>query len=566
MSKIMEMKELSNKVHRNGFNPATRVCFTANVGEIIPARVVETLPGDVYNIDLFHFGRTSPCQTASYGRIREYYDVYFVPNRLLWRHFDNWVLQGENASFATSPVSKPSQPTYSPYFNSSSYLTYQGSVSDSQLNDGLMNRKAASKKLLSYLGYMYKTKSGEYDWRGLVALNPWRLLAYQKIYQDYFRFAQWEDVAPWTYNVDYMQYTDDMLIQLSGANYSNVTSMFDMRYCNYDKDYFFGIMPRPQFGDTSIAGPISGTLAGQLGQIASSNAVAGTDLDLYGDVSSNNNLSYVGSSTNNGNKTIRSNAFLQLQNSSDNNAGISVLALRQAEAYQKWKEITLSSSDRSVQSLISKHWNVNVSDVLSDKCIYLGGVAKTIDINEVVNTSFNTPEETAELRGKGISSNGGNIRFECKDYGTLMVVYHAKPLVEWKYSSIIERSLLKTKASDFAIPEFDSIGMQPVYKSEFIPIQNGNDLIQVVGYAPRYAEYKTNIDICLGEFEDTLESWVLPFEFPSNETVDYRAFKVSPHICDNMFAVNADVADQLRNFVNLDIKAVRNLDADGLPY
>lgn len=103
-----------------------------------------------------------------------------------------------------------------------------------------------------------------------------------------------------------------------------------------------------------------------------------------------------------------------------------------------------------------------------------------------------------------------------------------------------------------------------------------------LGYAPRYIDWKTSIDVSRGEFSSTLESFVLPFndasffaandaDFPNNPNVESGSikagfFKVNPHSVDTLFAVNADKADQLLCSTFFDVKVVRSLDANGLPY
>ena len=68
-------------------------------------------------------------------------------------------------------------------------------------------------------------------------------------------------------------------------------------------------------------------------------------------------------------------------------SSFSILALRQAEFLQKWKEIT-QSGNKDYKDQLEKHWGVSVGDGFSELCTYLGGVSSSIDINEVVNTNL----------------------------------------------------------------------------------------------------------------------------------------------------------------------------------
>ena len=74
-------------------------------------------------------------------------------------------------------------------------------------------------------------------------VNALPFLAYQKIYYDFFSNSQWEKHKAYAYNVDYW----------SGAgNISLVTDMLQLRYANYPKDYFMGMLPSSQYGAVAV--------------------------------------------------------------------------------------------------------------------------------------------------------------------------------------------------------------------------------------------------------------------------------------------------------------------------
>lgn len=592
MANIMNMVNLKNNVHRSGFDLSRRNCFTATVGEILPVMCEEVLPGDKWRINMREFMRTAPVQTATFGRVRQYYDFYFVPYNLLWDKWESWIMQTKNAFHAKS-VSAPVDefPTH-PYLSMNMVLTLLTNMQDQDskyyLDYNLASRPEGSHlvydsatKLLQYLGYPVVKSTGI---TGDLALNPFPLLAYQKIYQDYFRFSQWEDAAPWTYNLDYILNKSDLEIDISALSSGAVTkqpSMFTMRYCNLDKDYFNGLLPSPQYGDTAMAGPISLDLS----NVISANlhrdifktegraflpmgfqSVDGTEGHNY-----DSRVRVNGTSASVGGSWVES-ANLRLKDGSpfnvsgESSMGLSILLLRQAEALQKWKEITLSG-DLDYKTQLQKHWNVNVSDDNSYMCRYLGGIANNIDISEVINTNLVDSSSEAEIHGKGVSASNGNINFTSHQYGVIMCVYHCKPIIEWNADNVLPRMLTKTKATDYAIPEFDQIGMESVLRGQFI-YNAARNWSQPIGYAPRYIDYKTSFDRINGEFQDTLKPWVIPHTITATDgnAITYKTFKVAPSILDNMFGVNASEADQFRCTAYFQVSAVRNLDRDGLPY
>ena len=83
------------------------------------------------------------------------------------------------------------------------------------------------------------------------------LLAYQKIYQDFFRWSQWENSNPSSYNVDYFSGLSPYLIEepkipADSSDYWKSDTMFDLKYCNWNKDMLMGVLPNSQFGDVAV--------------------------------------------------------------------------------------------------------------------------------------------------------------------------------------------------------------------------------------------------------------------------------------------------------------------------
>lgn len=592
MANIMNMVNLKNNVHRSGFDLSRRNCFTAKVGEIIPVMCEEVLPGDKWKINMREFMRTAPVQTASFGRVRQYYDFYFVPYNLLWDKWESWIMQTKQAFHAKSILASADEFPTHPYMSMNEMLAL---FTDMQDNDtayyldysapvrveGTTPVYDGTSRLMSYLGYPLTKSSGI---SGDLALNPFPVLAYQKIYQDYFRFLQWEDAAPWTYNLDYILTSGALKLQLNVIKEGrsiNIPNMFTLRYCSLDKDYFNGLLPAPQYGDTAIAGPLCGqgeVLGG--GQfranLSFSMNKSTSDAADYRSLMVNKrggHVTYFGLETGDSNQMsgVLDASYLgsssgQSWKTAPGTLGLSILLLRQAEALQKWKEITLSG-DLDYRTQLQKHWNVNVSEDNSYMCKYLGGIANNLDISEVVNTNLDSPDSEAEIHGKGVSASNGNINFSSHQYGLIMCVYHCKPIIEWNANNLLPRMLTKTKATDYAIPEFDQIGMESVLRGQFI-YNAAQNWSSPIGYAPRYIDYKTTVDVVHGEFQDSLKPWVIPhtLSMTFGNDINFKTFKVDPAVLDNMFGVAASEADQFRCTAYFDIKTVRNLDRDGLPY
>lgn len=549
----MSLKSLRNKTSRNGFDLSFKKNFTAKAGELLPVMVKEVLPGDSFKIDLKSFTRTQPINTAAFARIREYYDFYFVPYDLLWNKANTVLTQmydNPQHSVSMSPTDNFVLSGTMPSITASGLAKYLVSVNDSgeELNYFGYNRALCSAKLMEYLGYgnFYRyAKGDQFTWDEHPLLNNlnfniFGFLAYQKIYSDYYRDSQWERIAPSTFNVDFMDGSGNNSIEpyLNGDSSSDIIThynLFDLRYCNWQKDLFHGVVPHQQYGDTAVV-----------------------DIDA-----------------------------------STQNTEFTILALRQAEFLQKWKEIT-QSGNKDYKDQIEKHWGVSAGDALSEMCSYLGGIVSSLDINEVVNSNI-TGDNAADIAGKGTGVSNGYINFDAgAKYGVIMCIYHCLPMLDYT-ADLVESAFIKVNAADYAIPEFDRVGMEAVPFAKMInPLKNEDGLnftpfaSMVMGYAPRYIDYKTSVDSSIGGFRDTLKNWVisygntsicsqlstlkgpaLPGPEPSVSYINYSFFKVNPNCLDPLFAVAVDSeisTDQFLCSSFFDVKVVRNLDTDGLPY
>lgn len=600
MANIMDSVKLRNKPSRNGFDLSFKNNFTAKVGELLPCFMKTVVPGDSFQINLKSFTRLQPVNTAAFVRMREYVDFYFVPYTLLWKYFNTSISQmTSNLQVAQGPVLSDNQALSStlPYITGQQIANYVENLYSSVYKNNMFgfNRAQLTCKLLEYLGY------GDFSnvWQDGFSINKnlryslFPLLAYQKIYADYFRYTQWEKTNPSCFNVDYLTCTSDSTSNFP-LDFSSIASgdaldfvksynFFDMRYGNYNKDLFFGVLPNAQFGDTA--------------------SVDATNPTGYITLTNDNSLN-----TGQGFKNLFevSSADSGYQNFA---ASLSILALRQAEALQRWKEIT-QSVDEDYKTQIEAHWGVKVSDFLSGQCSYLGGTASSLDINPVVNQNI-TGSNGADMAGLGTISNNGSIRFQSNgQYGIIMGIYHCTPIYDYACDGVQFDTTL-TDVSDYPVPEFDKIGMEqvpsyllsnPVYNSnassagQTPELSIAQDMPDFLGYAPRYVNWKTSVDVARGAFKGSLKNWVLPMDASAlwaqvangftgassaiggvnnpnvgndGTSITWPFFKVNPSIVDTLFAVSADSdvdTDQLLVSSFFECNVVRNLDVNGLPY
>lgn len=632
MSSLFQPTEVQNHVSRNGFDLSRKVSFTSKAGELLPVWWTSLIPGDKARVDVNHFCRTQPMNSAAFTRINQYYDFYFVPVRLLWRFAPQFFTDmKDNVQVATAPNIKTALKDTIPYLPSSAITSALCTSGLEKAKDYVgMPRQWQMIKLLNYLGYKAFRPSLFADRTGNshkcpatqpFNLNVFPILAYQKICQDYFRNTQWQDSNPLLYNVDYSTGGElDSAPWMPDETLPDETTPLDMQYCDYKKDYFTGVIPNSQYGAVSTVSTADENEK-LFSMIKQPNGInfSGPNA-FYSDaafVSQVRNVKASGQSGNyvqvtappsgseSGGATLRphmdSSTVTRLMselNTHYNNAvnSFSVLALRKAEALQKLREIQLSN-EQDYPSQIRAIWNVNVSNAFSQKCQYLGGVSGNIDINPVVNNNLSDPVTTENpqgstyIQGTGTSLMKKEISFEAHEHGYLFCIYHALPMVEYDLPNYPFEAT-RLHLDDFANPLFDKVGYEPQFSSDVSGIFSvGATSMQTLrGYMPRYMKYKTDYDTVLGGFSDvcggSLQNWCTPLlpdigydlTNPAAQ-IKWTSFKCSPSILDPVFGVKAVPVngtdgnpgyvcdtDQFLNTAFFDVKMIRNLDRDGMPY
>lgn len=659
-SNIMGLHGLKNKTSKNSFDLSHRNLFTAKVGELIPCSVFELNPGDTINLDTSYFTRTAPLDSAAYTRLRENVQFFFVPYSQLWKYFDSQVMNmtstpngADISRVATGLTSNSKITTQMPFVQYKALheeLTNQANAgidslgSTSGLTKSLLNngeyRWACSAKLLQMLGYgnfpeqNFDISKGQSHYQldsfnlgpdlpsvpaNFYNLNMsiFRLLAYHKVCNDHYTYRQWQPYNAYLCNVDYLVPDKSGSLDISSllpwknnlSGKDNLT-LLDMRFSNLPLDYFNGVLPTPQFGSESVvnlslgSGSGTGTVSGTSGfPVSSNNAstvkLSNGDYPINGFRTSSSSEPVMftrdGSDIGHGifeyQHTHSINGSVRVD--TDLSGSLSIAALRQATALQKYKEIQLAN-DSDFVSQIEAHFGVTPkhSDTVS---YFLGGASSMIDINPQVNSNLADWSQSNAIKAAPLGQGHGKIKFTADTYGIVLGIYRCVPVLDYAHVGV-DRTLLKTDASDFVIPELDSIGMQQSILGEIMMPSYHDGSVGLIagqghyvrptdsfGYAPRYSEYKTSFDRFNGEFCYSLSNWVTGLDLKrlfsmtygqisSNDFSKFLApelFNCTPDLVKSIFLNEKTLLTKDDNlFVGLVNMAyvIRRLSRYGLPY
>lgn len=664
----------NNKVHRSTFDLSRRNLFTSKIGELLPVFCEEVIPGDDFKVNMQHFSRSMPIQTAAFTRLRENIQFFFVPYTSLYYRFRECMQNmtkgqnGQNISrSASSPIDNKDLTTELPYILMRDIYQYLAVLlnytddndkkisDDARFNQEDVLRISDSAKLLMSLGYGNFTElskitavtnsDGTYSlqlngktlassdlqrmYNDIVnyanqqktAVSPFRLLAYHRIANDYYRYMQWQPWRSYSCNVDYLNGTSANIFGSAPTDntqrlawYKSLIgafrNIFDMEYSNLPLDYFNGAIPNQQFGDESVVnlgGSSSGNVTISNLQVSKPSSSDDSDTRLRtnthigisggeGYLDSDPGYQFVGNVadiTNFNLDTERVTSLKGTMSTDSASSELSIIALRKASALQRYKEIQ-NCHDADFVDQIKAHFGVTPADN-GEKSVFLGGYSSVFDINPQVNQNL-TGDNVANIQAAPTAQGNGSFHFKAKDYGVIIGLYRITPQLDYAQLGL-DRKLLMTDAADYPIPELDSIGMQETLPSEIFTTDIGtlfSDSTGVlmldsmvkggIGYAPRYAEWKIAHDSYQGAYLSTLKTWVTGqdvdaiynwFHFLGNDTLDDKFASTTPYLlickpslCRNIFVNNNFFGgvdnDQFLVGAYISVTAKRNLSRYGL--
>lgn len=581
---------------RNGYDLSSRKVFSAPAGALLPIGVWECNPTEKFSFKVDDFVRTQPLNTAAFARCKEYYHFFFVPYRALWQHSDKFFtgvtngdrmfdrpsflnqLKGDEGNFVPSSmpsfyldelhrllISKDAELS-----KESTSLTrvpgmlfktggvdFADKIEKSKVEFGKLNLSEKDAlgysytygafRLLHMLGYgiddkgrvfypeIFEKAPADLDPMAKALTyfvphnlaNPFRLLGYQRIYNDFYRNQLWEKPVPYTFNVDWCN--SNVKLNLSAAE---IYQCCQLRYRHWTKDFYTGVYPTASYNEGIF----------NLPNYTNSNANINK---------SNDGVSAVSSGV------------------------ISTSDIRAMFALEKMLERTRAANGLDYSNQIAAHYGFKVPESRRDVAQFIGGVDNTIVINEVMSTANSSIDGTSktgsvvgQVFGKGIGTmSSGRIDFEVKEHGMIFCIYSISPQVDYDARQF-DPFNRKFKREDYFQPEFENLGYQPLIQSDVCfggspakPLEFGNDIL---GYTPRFSEYKTSRDMLYNEFMTggSLNAWTTP---RNNYTKNKKGLTVpdlliDPNVLYPIFGLKYNGKSNTDQFLinsYFDVKAVR---------
>lgn len=452
------------KPKKNKFNLSHDVKLSFNMGQLVPVLTEEIVPGDSFKVTSEVMLRLAPMVAPIMHKVDVYMHYFFVPNRLIWDDWEDFITGGEDGTAA------PVWPHYS-----MDYLYNAGFISKGHLSD--------------YLGLPPQTSNPTNDQN--VSALPFR--AYTTIWNEYYRDQN--IVGPAT--VD----------KTSGSQVGSAVLVNRVRA--WEKDYFTSALPWAQRGD-------SVTIPGVIDYSTHSDVVMGTGASAgVLDVRANGEL--------NASAPPAQTNFGRIENLDD--IGIDINDLRRSSALQRWLELAARGGSRYIEQMLS-FFGVASSDARLQRPEYLGGGKQHVMISEVLQTAETATTPQGNMAGHGISVGATNeFTKTFEEHGFVMGIMSVLPRTA--YQEGIHRKWTRSDKFDYYFPQFAHLGEQEI-KNREIYYDGDDDPDDTWGYQSRYAEYKHTQSRVHGDFRDDLNFYHMGRIFGELPGLDINFIQAAP--------------------------------------
>lgn len=519
------------QIQRSVFNRSHDYKTTFDSGYLIPFYVDEVLPGDSFKLNCSVFCRLATPIVPFMDNLYLETFFFFVPNRLVWKHWENFMGQQDNPGDSTD------------------YLIPQTVAGNSGFAVG---------SVADYFGIPTSVK-------GLsVSSLPFR--AYQLIYNEWFRDENLQErVGAWA---PAATNKDDPVGDWNDTNSTGLTLLRRNKY----HDYFTSALPWPQKGDAvDVNFGVGGAIAwntdtfGLSARLASGNHPSAV-------VANPNKRAFISPSFNfstgasDGNITasapsssspltghsgeavftdtsITSDSYRlkitpsqidlpYLQFVGQSGAGLTINDLRQAFQVQKLLERDARGGTRYTEILRS-HFGVVSPDARLQRPEYLGGSSTRILMNSVAQTAATndvTPQANLSAFGLfGDSFHGFSKSFV--EHGYIIGLVNVR--ADLSYQQGINRMWSRKSRLDFYFPVLAHLGEQAILNKEIYAQGTAAD-DQVFGYQERFAEYRYSPSVITGKMRSTdpqtLDIWHLAQKFDSLPTLSSQFIQDNPPV------------------------------------
>lgn len=488
--------------------------MTFDEGKLVPFFVDEVLPGDTISLSVRDFCRLSTPIAPFMDNLYLDKFFFFVPNRLVWEHWQNFCFEQEDPDDSTDYV-----------------------VPTCQLAGG-----TAGENGVGTLWDYYALPTGLTKALNVNAL-PFRM--YYLIWNEWFRDENLQKSVKIDKSDTNAVFKADRIddqpswIFSSGSTYVNG---FALAPRGKRFDYFTSALPFQQKGpgvSVGLAGtaPIEGLKAlTQVGNIPVSSIAFNQNFYNGSGDEPRTTVAWRGSDfakvSNISPASIMSSDFSKAYANLDESSIFTISSLRTAFQMQKFYERLARGGSRYTEVLTS-FFGVISPDSRLQRPEYLGGSSKMININPVAQTSStNDTTPQGNLSAYGVSASKYHAFTKSfVEHGYIIGLLEVR--ADLTYQQGINKMWLRSTVYDWYWPTFAHLSEQAVLNAE-IYAQGTEEDEGVFGYQERYAEYRYHPSEICGQFRSTytkpLDSWHLSEKFENLPTLSDQFIQDKPPV------------------------------------
>ena len=475
--------------------------MTADMGILYPVMCDEVVPGDIFKIGNQMVLRFQPMLAPILHEINAYVHYFFVPYRLLWDSWEDFITGGPDGNLT------PSLPTW---------------IGDDQT--------ATVGSLWDYFGFQTIPASSGLHTTPTAAPLVFPKRAYNLVWNEYYR---------------------DETLQAEVSLDSNA-----LQFRNWEKDYFTSSLPWQQRGQAPAL-PISGTTNAVWD---SSNFVQDNTGNPMG--FSNSIVSQV-ARINSAQSLANAKAFMNANVVDLSTATtFNIADLRLAFQIQKFLERNARAGARYTEFLRS-HFGVSPRDERLQRPEYIGGSKAPVIISEVLQTgSSDATSPQGNMSGHGIAVNSQFCgKYRASEFGVIIGMLSVMP--RSMYQTGHDRQWLRRTKYDFYFPEFANLSEQAILNAEVYCSANDATDKSIFGYQGRYDEMRTKRNQVCGQMRDIFDYWHLGRQFTTTPGLNSSFVECNPANTKRIFAAESEPGIILQ-FANL-IKAWRPMPIQSEP-
>lgn len=501
-------------INYRDFDMSQHIEFTSTVAQLLPVYYDVLNPGDKIRASQYIKTRTQPLASAAMAKLTEHIEWFFVPMEQIYKPFSNFYygVQDFNSSNFNPDMNIS---THFPFMRFTDFCYYNSNFQANLNFKTLMGEQYYTQlvRLATHLGFPSRvfTSLPNDQLPPSFSFTPLFFCAYQKIFMDYFRDGDRIANDPYSYNLDRFYTAEsgmDDVFDIDIADQTGLKGMFEMRYRPIKKDFYTNIFPSPIFNNASASAQnwndnnpllkVNQWLTGltQLEARSSSGSSSGLVDDSTTTVLDQSNDS----------PTVAH----ALERYALNQANIRTLF-----AADKLLELTRRAG-KHYDSQTLAHFGVYVPDTLSGECFKLGHSQNDIIIGDVVSTAGTEGTPLGEIGGKGYSASGSDqVEFTAPCHGVLMAIYSCVPEMDY-YQDGLDKLNTLIERSDYFIPEYDNLGMQPLFGYQTQLFNGANDdqepavrNAEIKGWQYRYMELKQKVNRIFGGLQYNQKHWTV---------------------------------------------------------